>query len=149
MRQSEGLEGKYRRRRQGAFTLIELLVVLVILGLLAGLVGPRVMKHLGESKTKAAALQIEQLGAALDAYRLEVGSYPSQQEGLIALVEKPANVAAWNGPYLRKPRLPPDPWGREFQYRNPGQHGEFDIYTLGADDAEGGEGENRDVGSWQ
>jgi general secretion pathway protein G len=105
------------RRRAAGFTLIELLVVLVILGLLAGLVGPRVMKHLGESKTKTARLQIEQLAAALDTYRLEVGVYPSSSQGLDALVERPSGVESWNGPYLRKRNLPKDPWGRDYLYR--------------------------------
>lgn len=136
-------------RRGPGFTLIELLVVLVILGLLAGLVGPRVMKHLGESKTKTARLQIEQLAAALDTYRLEVGSYPTTAQGLESLVERPSGVEAWNGPYLRKRSVPKDPWGREYEYRFPGENGEFDLYTLGADASEGGEGEARDVASWE
>ena len=144
---TRGTRGGSRRAR--GFTLIELLVVLVILGLLAGLVGPRVMKHLGESKTKAAKLQVEELSAALDMYRLEVGHYPTQDQGLEALVAQPTGVNQWNGPYLRKRSLPKDPWGNEYRYRMPGQHAEFDVYTLGADDAEGGEDENADVGSWQ
>jgi general secretion pathway protein G len=137
------------RRRAAGFTLIELLVVLVILGLLAGLVGPRVMKHLGESKTKTARLQIEQLAAALDTYRLEVGVYPSSSQGLDALVERPSGVESWNGPYLRKRNLPKDPWGRDYLYRYPGENGDFDLYSLGADGSDGGEGEDQDVGSWQ
>lgn len=136
-------------RSERGFTLVELLVVMVILGLLAGLVGPRVMKHIGTSKTKAAFLQIEELGTALETYRLEVDAYPTTEQGLAALVARPAGVDKWNGPYLRKPALPKDPWGREYRYRNPGQHGAFDLYTLGADDAEGGDGENADVVSWK
>lgn len=131
------------------FTLIELLVVLVILGLLAGLVGPQVMKYLGSSKTKAARLQIEDLAASLDLYRLEVGRYPTSEEGLQALVEQPANATGWNGPYLKKRQVPQDPWGFEYQYRSPGEHGSFDIVSLGADNAEGGDGENQDVVSWE
>lgn len=135
--------------RTGGFTLIELLVVLVILGLLAGLVGPQVMKHLGTSKTKSAKLQIENLGAGLDMYRLEIGRYPSGDQGLQALVEKPAEVDDWNGPYLKKTQVPKDPWGTPYEYRFPGEHGEYDLFTLGADNAEGGEGENQDVTSWE
>lgn len=133
----------------GGFTLIELLVVLVILGLLAGLVGPQVMKYLGSAKTDSARLQIEDLGASLDLYRLEVGRYPTNEEGLRALVEAPAGVNSWNGPYLKKRIVPDDPWGNEYHYRSPGQHGAYDLYSLGADNAEGGEGENRDIVSWE
>ncbi|PIE82794.1 MAG: type II secretion system protein GspG [Candidatus Contendobacter odensis] len=131
------------------FTLIELLVVLAILGLLAGLVGPQVMKYLGGANTKTAKLQIEDFSVALDAYRLDVGRYPSGSEGLQALVEKPAGASRWNGPYLRKNKIPKDPWGNEYQYRSPGQYGgAFDLYSLGADNTEGGDGENQDVVSW-
>jgi len=131
------------------FTLIELLVVLVILGLLAGLVGPQVMKYLGESKTKTAKLQIDDLSAALDLYHLEVGRYPNNSEGLVALVEDPGDAPNWNGPYLRKRKVPKDPWGYEYQYRSPGQNGAFDLFSLGSDNAEGGDGEARDVASWE
>lgn len=136
------------RSNGGGFTLIELLVVLMILGLLAGLVGPQVMKHLGESKGKAAKLQIEELAAALDMFRLETGRYPTTQEGLAALVQKPSGMDNWNGPYLRKRIVPEDPWGRTYRYRFPGEHGEFDLYSLGADDADGGTGEQSDIVSW-
>ena len=138
-----------RNARSAGFTLIELLVVLVILGLLAGLVGPQVMKYLGESKTKTARLQIEDIAAALDLYRLEVGRYPSTEEGLTALVEKPADANNWAGPYLRKRQVPKDPWGYEYNYRFPGENGPFDLYTLGMDNADGGEGESQDVVSWE
>ena len=131
------------------FTLIELLVVLVILGLLAGLVGPQVMKYVGSSKTKTARLQIEDLAASLDLYRLEVGRYPSGDEGLDALVNKPSGAGNWNGPYLRKKVIPKDPWGFDYQYRTPGQHGPYDLFSLGADNAEGGDGEDTDVVSWE
>ncbi|BAU50065.1 general secretion pathway protein G [Sulfurifustis variabilis] len=131
------------------FTLLELLVVLVILSLLAGLVGPQVMKHVGASKTKTAHVQIEELATALDVYRLETGAYPTTAQGLALLVEKPAGLEGWNGPYLRKPVLPKDPWGREYRYRAPGEHGPYDLYTFGADNVEGGEGENADVASWK
>jgi general secretion pathway protein G len=136
-------------KRSVGFTLVELLVVLAILGLLAGLVGPQVMKFLGSSKTKTAKLQIEDLVATMDMYRLETGRYPTNDEGLEALVKKPGNAANWNGPYLKKGDVPKDPWGFEYQYRFPGQHGGIDIWTLGADNREGGEGENADVASWE
>ena len=137
------------RRKIRGFSLIELLVVLAILGLLAGLVGPQVMKFLGGSKTKTARLQIEDLSAALDLYRLEVGRYPSTSEGLVSLVEKPGDAKNWNGPYLKKNKIPDDPWGNAYQYSSPGSHGPFDILSLGADNAEGGDGENPDVASWE
>jgi general secretion pathway protein G len=137
------------RRTVLGFSLIELLVVLAILGLLAGLVGPQVMKFLGGSKTKTAKLQIEDLSTALDLYHLEVGNYPSSSEGLDALVEKPADASNWNGPYLRKKQVPKDPWGHDFHYNQPGQHGPFDIYSLGSDNVEGGDGEAQDVVSWE
>jgi general secretion pathway protein G len=136
-------------KRTAGFTLVELLVVLAILGLLAGLVGPQVMKFLGSSKTKTAKLQIEDLVATMDLYRLETGRYPTGEEGLEALVTKPGNAANWNGPYLKKGDVPKDPWGFEYQYRFPGEHGGVDIWTLGADNREGGDAENADVKSWE
>jgi general secretion pathway protein G len=136
-------------RPHRGFTLIELLVVLAILGLLAGLVGPQLIKHLGESKSKAAKLQIEELASALDMYRLDVGKYPGTDEGLNALIEAPGTAKIWNGPYLRKKKMPLDPWNNAYHYVFPGEHGKFDVYTLGADNAEGGDGENADVKSWE
>jgi len=138
---------KARRQRRG-FTLIELLVVLVILGLLAGLVGPQIMGYVGSSKTDTADLQIENLGQGLDLYSLDVGSYPSEDQGLRVLVEKPQGVDSWNGPYLGKNKLPKDPWDNDYIYRRPGEHGAYDILSLGADGEPGGEGENQDVVSW-
>ncbi len=135
--------------RAAGFTLIELLVVLAIIGLLAGLVGPQVMQHLGGSKTKTAKVQIEELAGALDMYRLDVGSYPSSEQGLRALVEKPGNVSIWNGPYLRKNKVPQDPWLKDYHYVSPGQHGKFDLFSLGSDGREGGEGEDQDLVSWE
>ena len=135
-------------RRSRGFTLIELLVVLVILGLLAGLVGPQVIKYLGGANTKTAKLQIEDFSTALDAFRLDMGRYPTTAEGLQALVLQPSGATRWNGPYLRKNLIPKDPWGNDYQYRAPGQYGYFDLYSLGADNVEGGDGENQDVVSW-
>ncbi|MEJ2692147.1 MAG: type II secretion system major pseudopilin GspG [Candidatus Thiodiazotropha sp.] len=136
------------KRQQNGFTLIELLVVLVILGLLAGLVGPQVLRHLGGAKSDTAQLQISELGAGLDLYHLEVGHYPSSSEGLQALVEAPPSVSNWHGPYLKKSTLPKDPWGNDYNYRYPGDKGPYDLYSYGADNAEGGEGDNRDIVSW-
>ncbi len=135
-------------RRRG-FSLIELLVVLVILSLLGGIVGPRLLKHLGQAKSDTAALQIEDLGAALDVYMLEMGAYPTTEEGLAALVTAPPSTERWNGPYLRKPQVPKDPWGNDYQYRSPGEHGDYDLFSYGADNAPGGEKDARDISNWE
>lgn len=135
-------------RAQRGFTLLELLVVLVILGMLAALAGPRVMKYVSSAKSDTAQLQVEEFGAALDMYKLEVGRHPNTQEGLKALVEAPGGATNWNGPYLKKKTVPKDPWGAEYIYASPGQHGAFDLSSLGADGREGGEGEDRDIVSW-
>ncbi len=136
------------KKTQG-FTLLELLVVLGIIAMLAGIVGPQVMKHMGSAKLKAAKVQIEDISTALDMYKLDVGNYPSNQQGLAALVEKPADGKQWNGPYLRKEKVPVDPWQQEYHYQMPGQHGKFDLYSYGADDKQGGEGEDQDINSWE
>ncbi|MFH1495983.1 MAG: type II secretion system major pseudopilin GspG [Pseudomonadota bacterium] len=135
--------------RQQGFTLIELLVVLVILGLLASVAGPKVMNYLGGAKSDTARLQIEEFGVTLDLYKLETGRYPSSQEGLQALVQQPSGVSGWNGPYLKKKSVPKDPWGNEYRYVSPGQHSNYDISAMGADGKEGGEGESRDINSWE
>lgn len=140
---------KQHKRTENGFTLLELLVVLGIIALLAGIVGPEVMKHMGASKTKAARVQIEDLAAALDMYKLDVGRYPSTEQGLEALIEKPGDVNRWNGPYLRKSKIPLDPWQQAYHYVAPGEHGGFDLFTLGADQKEGGEGEDQDIASWE
>lgn len=133
--------------RTRGFTLLELLVVMVIIGLLAGLVAPRYFNQLGKSNTKIAQAQIASLEQALDQYRLDVGTYPASELGLTALYEKPATVDRWQGPYLKKP-APPDPWGRPYLYKSPGDHGEYDLYSLGSDGQPGGTGEAADVISW-
>jgi general secretion pathway protein G len=135
-------------RTQRGFTLLELLVVLVILGLLAAVGGPQVMKYVSSAKSDTAKLQVEELSAALDMYKLEVGRHPNTQEGLQALVEAPAGASNWNGPYLKKKTVPKDPWGTDYHYAAPGQHGAFDLYSLGADGREGGEGEDKDIVNW-
>lgn len=136
------------RRYLTGFTLIELLVVLAILGLLAGLVGPRVLGQLGGAKTKTVAVQIKDLEQATELFKLDVGRFPNQNEGLEALVVKPAGAPGWNGPYLKKGGVPKDPWGNAYHYEVPGKRSDLDIYSLGADNAPGGDGENADVGSW-
>jgi general secretion pathway protein G len=136
-----------RRGPQAGFTLLELLVVMVIIGLLAAYVGPQYFSQVGKSEVKAAQAQISALQKALDTYRLEVGRYPTSEQGLAALVTRPQNEAKWGGPYLQK-AVPPDPWGRPYQYRSPGEHGEFDLYSFGKDGQAGGTGENADITSW-
>jgi len=139
----------FKNRTQSGFTLLELLVVLGIIAMLAGIVGPQVMKHMGESKIKAAKVQIEDLSSTLDMYKLDLGSYPTSEEGLKALIESPDSSKRWNGPYLRKSKIPLDPWQNEYHYVSPGEHGKFDLSSWGADGKEGGEGEDQDLVSWE
>ncbi len=120
---------------------------MVILGLLASLVGPKLFKNVGKAQQKTAKTQIEMLMSSLNAYRLDVGRYPGQSEGLEALVKDPGNDK-WDGPYLEKSFVPKDPWGNAYGYKNPGEHGEVDIFSLGQDNQSGGEKENADIGSW-
>lgn len=135
-------------RRKTGFTLLELLVVIVIIGLLAGLVAPRYFDQVGKSNTKIANAQINSLEKALDQFRLDVGTYPTTEQGLPALFVKPNGVEKWQGPYLKKP-APPDPWGRSYRYKSPGDHGDYDLASLGADGQVGGTGENADVSNWE
>jgi general secretion pathway protein G len=141
MRQSWRLDKK-------GFTLIEILVVIIIIGMLAALVGPKLFGKVSGAKQKTAKAQIELFGTALDAYRLDTGKYPTSEEGLKALREKPSGADNWQGPYLPK-EIPADPWGNPYVYRSPGEHGEYDLIAYGLDKTEGGEGENEDIVSWK
>jgi general secretion pathway protein G len=143
--------GGFRLHR--GFTLIEVLVVVLVIGLLAGLVGPRIIGRVSEARTATARTQIELLGLALDSYRLDNGGYPSTEQGLAALQDKPARdpiPANWRGPYLKK-AIPADPWGRPYAYQSPGEHspGAYDLWTYGRDGQESGEGDDADVTSWK
>ncbi len=129
------------------FTLLELLVVMVIIGLLAGLVAPRYFGQVGKSQVKVAAAQIDSLDKALVQFRLDADRFPTSEEGLSALNEQPTDVVSWYGPYLKK-AVPADPWGRPFLYKEPGEHGDFDLYTLGKDGRPGGTAENADITNW-
>ena len=142
---------KHRAARHGeqGFTLIEILVVITIIGLIMGLVGPRVLNYLSEAKGKAAKIQIESFASALDLYFLDSGRYPTTSEGLTVLVQRPGNALPWNGPYLKGAVVPADPWCNPYIYRMPGQHGTYDIVSYGSDGTEGGGGAAADVTSWQ
>ncbi|MCE5242269.1 MAG: type II secretion system major pseudopilin GspG [Syntrophobacteraceae bacterium] len=140
-------QGRAPGGSQGGFTLIELLIVMIILGLLGALVGPKLFQKVGTSKVQAAKAQISMIGTALDAYRLDVGAYPTTEEGLDVLRKNPGK-STWDGPYLPKD-VPPDPWKHPYIYRSPGEHGDYDLSSLGADGQVGGEGENADVNSWE
>lgn len=130
-------------------TLMEILVVLVLIGIVLGIVGSNFLSRGEKAKADAAKIEIGQIAQALDLYKLELGRYPSTQEGLKALVEAPPGVANWNGPYWKKSGVPKDPWGNEYKFTSPGQHGAYDILSLGADGRDGGGGSNKDIASWQ
>jgi len=137
-----------RWRGEGGFTLIEILVVITIIAMIMSLVGPRVLNYLGESKVKAAKIQIQSFGSALDLFNLDTGRYPNSGEGLNALVQSPGSIQSWNGPYLKGGVVPNDPWGKPYVYRSPGEHGPYDIMSYGADGQEGGTGTAADIVSW-
>lgn len=136
-----------RRAATLGFTLLELLVVMVIIGLLAAYVAPRYFSQVGKSEVRSAQAQVSALRSALDTYRLDVGQYPSTQQGLAALLTRPEGLQRWNGPYLQK-AAPPDPWGRPYQYKSPGEHGDFDVFSFGKDGQVGGSGDAADITSW-
>lgn len=136
---------KKSRRAELGFSLVEVLVVITIIALVMGLVGPRVLNYLTESKVKGAKIQIESLASAVDLYFLDTGQYPAGSDGLRALLQRPGNAIGWNGPYLRGHVLPNDPWGRPYVYRSPGQYGVYDIMSYGADGQEGGTGVSADI----
>ncbi len=144
MKQRKNMTGSH-----AGFTLIEMMVVIIIIGLLAALVAPRMFGKLGKAKTSAAYAQIELFGTALDSFRLDVGRYPTTAEGLEALINPVTGLEEWNGPYLKKREIPLDPWGNPYHYESPGNYGDYDLYSYGADNAEGGEGESSDVVSWK
>ena len=135
-------------KSQSGFTLIELIVVAAIIALLAGLVVPQFIKQEEKATAKATKAQIELFGTALDTFRLDVGRYPTSQEGLQALTQKPGGVERWDGPYLKK-EVPPDPWNKPYIYKSPGEHGPYDIISYGADGVPGGDGTGRDITSWE
>ena len=135
--------------RNGGFTLLELLIVMIIIGLLAALIGPKMIGRVGESRQTVEKQQIEGFSTALEMFKLDTTRYPTQEQGMEALVATPHGVENWKGPYLKKKFIPKDPWGNEYVYVYPGENGDYDIISYGADGAEGGDGENADVVSWE
>ena len=146
MNKKTTLSNRHSASKSKGFTLLELLVVMVIIGLLAGYVAPRYFAQIGKAEVKVARAQMDALEKALDQYRLDIGHYPTQEQGLIAITKKPTSEARWDGPYLKK-ELPMDPWGRSFIYKIPGERGEYDLISLGKDGAPGGSGEAADLRS--
>jgi general secretion pathway protein G len=130
---------------QQGFTLVEMLVVITIIGLIMGLIGPRVLNYLSESKVKTAKIQLQSFGSALDLFYLDAGRFPSTEEGLTALVQRAPGVAAWNGPYLKGGSVPKDPWNNPYIYRSPGERGAYEIMSYGSDGQEGGSGIAADI----
>jgi general secretion pathway protein G len=150
MRHAQGRQAAAALRRGDAgFTLVEILVVITIIGLIMAIVGPRVLNYLGESKVKAAKIQIESFSSALDLYYLDMGRYPGSSDGLVALVQRPGNAQEWNGPYLKGGVVPNDPWGHSYVYRSPVEHAPYEIVSFGSDGQEGGTGTAADISSIQ
>ena len=139
------LDRRARTNGEQGFTLVEMLVVITIIGLIMGLIGPRVLNYLSESKVKAAKIQLQSFASALDLFYLDAGRFPSTSEGLAALVKQTPGVSAWNGPYLRGGNVPNDPWTHGYVYRSPGEHGPYDILSYGSDGQEGGSGNAADI----
>lgn len=137
-----------RHGGEAGYSLVELLVALSIIVLIAGVAVPQVMRYQDRAKSDTTRVEIDNIGTTLEMYRLDVGRYPSAEEGLAALVARPGETPGWAGPYLKRRDMLLDPWGREYRYRSPGEHGEYDLFSLGGDNAEGGEGAGRDVASW-
>lgn len=135
--------------KRGGFTLLELLIVMIIIGLLAALIGPKMIGRVGESRQTVAKQQIEGFSSAMEMYKLDTTKYPTQEQGLEALVTEPQGIANWKGPYLKKKFIPKDPWGNNYVYTYPGEHGDYDIVSYGADGNSGGDGEAKDVASWE
>ncbi|SRR5712692_2421421 len=144
----DSIQNRQSKIHNRGFTLVELLVVMVIIGLLAALVVPTYMGRERKARSQAARAQIELLGTALDTFRLDVGRYPTSQEGLEALRRQPGGIERWDGPYLKK-EVPTDPWGKPYVYQSPGEHGPYDLLSYGADGVPGGDGDNRDIVSWE
>ena len=134
---------------QAGFSLVEMLVVLVIIGLIMGLVGPRVLSYLVESRVKATRLQIESFSNSLDLFYVDNGRYPTTQEGLAALMDRPPDAARWSGPYLKGNSVPNDPWGNQYVYRSPGNHGAYDLMSYGANGQQAGENSDTEIANWQ
>ncbi len=140
---------KLRLLKRGGFTLLELLIVMIIIGLLAALIGPKMIGRVGESRQTVAKQQIEGFSSALEMYKLDTTKYPTQEQGLEALVTQPQGINNWKGPYLKKKFIPKDPWGNNYVYTYPGEHGDYDMVSYGADGNSGGDGEDKDVASWE
>jgi len=147
-RGARGMSWRGRARHAG-MTLIEILVVLTLIGVVLGIVGSNYLGKSEQAKAKAAKIEIEQISQSLDLFKLELGRYPTTQEGLQALISAPAGVTNWNGPYWKKASVPKDPWGNEYKYASPAQSAPYEISSLGADAREGGEGPNKDISSSQ